>query len=118
MGVALRHNEAVLGSLEKVSFVKHILIAAGVVALPLHVDVRPPFVHPAKSSCHLLVGVHINDQGKPEGVDLVQGKSIEVGGRLQIVVSRPIVLPLKADPELQLDGVVVFFDGNNLVQGQ
>ena len=118
MGVALGHDKAVLFPFEIVSFIEHRLPASGEVAFSLDIDVRFPLVDPAKSCRQLLIGVHINNQREPKAFDLLQGKSVEVGGRLQIVVGCPIVFPPKADPELQLDGVVVFFDGNNLVQGQ
>ena len=48
------------------------------------------------SGCLLLVSVEIDNQRKPECIDLILRKSIEVRLRLQVVESCPILLPLMA----------------------
>ena len=82
MSVALRHHQTVLVSPEEVGFVQHFISTSSAVALSLDVDISAPLPIDTKSSCLLLVGVKINNQGKPECVDLILRKSIEIRLRL------------------------------------
>ena len=66
----------------------------------------------------MLVSVEIDNQRKPECIDLILGKGVEIRLRLQVVVGCSVLLPLKVDLELQLDRVILLFDGNNFEKGQ
>ena len=100
MSVALRHHQTVFISFEQVRFVKHLIPSSSEVPLPLHIDKSAPFSEPTKSGCFLLVSVEIDNQGKPECVDLILRKSVEIRFRLQVVVGCSVLLPIKVDLEL------------------
>ena len=118
MSIALCHNQTVLVSLEEVSLIQHFVITSSEISLPLHIDKSAPLIHPSKPGCFLLVSVEIDNQGKPECLDLILRKSIEIRLRFQVVEGCSVLLPLKVDLELQLYRVVLLFYGYNFEQSQ
>ena len=118
VSVALSHDQTVLPSLEELCLIKDLISTSGEVSFLVDVDIGAPLNAATKSGCFLLVSVKVDHQGKPDSVDLIHRKGIEVRLWLQVVVSCSVLLPLEADLELELDGMVFFFNCDNFVQGQ
>ena len=116
MSVALCHNQTIFLSHEEVGLIKYLMTSQPEVPCSVDNDIGAPFPIHTTSCGFLLVSVEINNQGKPESVDLILRKSIEIRLLFQVVVGCPVLLPLKPDLELKLYGVVLFFYGDNFVQ--
>ena len=96
MSIPLSHYQAALGSLEEVSLIHYHLpigapsdsplpsttkrnlrtqrtfvTASGEVSLFLDIDIIAPLQNVTKSGCLLLFGIEIDNQGKPQRVDLI-----------------------------------------------
>ena len=71
VSVALRHNQAVFLSFEEFGLIEYFVSTSGEVPFPIHVDIGAPLDAATKSGCFLLVSVEIDNQGKPERVDLI-----------------------------------------------
>ena len=112
MSIALCHVQTVLVSSEEVSLVQHLVSTSSEFSLLLHIDKSAPLPINTKSRCFLLVSVEIYNQRKPEIVDLILRKSIDIRLRL-VLEGSSVLLPHKVDLELQLNGVVLLFYGNN-----
>ena len=116
VSVALGHNQAVFLSLEEFGLIEYFVSTSGEVPFPFNIDIGTPFPIFTKPSRLLLVSVQIDDQGKPQSVDLIQGEGVQERLSLQILVTCSNLLPLKADLELHLYEVVLFLYGNNFVE--
>ena len=116
VGITLHHQETVLLPFEQLRFIQVLKVTSSEVSLPLDQHVGAPLNTAAKSCCLLLVCVCVDYQGKPEPVDLLHGKGIEVRFIFQVLVGCPILLPFQHDLELQFNGVILLSYCHNFVE--